>query len=248
MRERDRLILIGGVVVAVLVVAWMFWVSPERKSAATVHGQVATAEQTLSSAQSQLASAQSSKGQYASAYAALVGVGKAVPATPEVPSLIYEINQATATHNVVFQTITAAGGTGGSSSSGSSSSAAAATAGGFTSLPFTFTFTGTFFDLYHLLGRLQSFEVQTPSGKLVVTGRLLTILGATLVPGASSGTTATGNTATPSTLNLTGTITATAYVMPPAAAASASTGTPASTTPGSSTPTTATPAVIQPAP
>jgi Tfp pilus assembly protein PilO len=249
MRERDRLILIGGVVVAVLVVAWMFWVSPERKQATSVHAQVATAQQTLSTAQSQLAAAQGSKAQYASAYSALTGVGKAVPATPEIPSLMYEINQATATHDVTFNSISNSG-----SAAQSGSATATGTPGGFTPLPISFTFTGTFFDLYHLLGRLQSFEVQTPSGKLEVTGRLLTITGATLTPvtdgGAGSSASSTSSSCScghsaPANLKLTGAITATAYVMPPSAPSSGTTGTPATPAAPATTSTPATPAVIR---
>jgi len=238
MRDRDRLILIGAVVVAVLVVSWMFWVSPERKKAATVHDQVATAQQTLSTAQTQLSSAQTSKAQYADAYAALVGVGKAVPPTAEVPSLIYEVNHAAGTHGVGFTSIATANSAAGST--------AAVVPSGFTPMPFQFTFTGTFTDLYHLLGRLQSFEVQTPSGKLVVTGRLLTITSASLaVAGGGSSTPTTGTAGTaPSAVVLTGDVNATAYVLPPTVpttGAATTAGAPP-TTGSSATP--ATPALI----
>ncbi len=240
MQARDRLLLTAGVVLAVLVATWMFWVSPERKAAAAVAAQVTQAQQTLQTAQSQLATAETSKAKYASAYVALVNVGKAVPATPELPSLIYELDQATNVRNVSFDSITAGGGSG--SSSGSSG---AATPSAFTPLPLTFQFTGTFFDLYHLLGRLNSFAVQTKKGTLIVTGRLLTITGATLAPagqGASSSSPAVAGGV------LRGTITADAYVLP----ASATTGSTSGTSPaggpapaaGSSS--TGTPAVIQP--
>lgn len=243
MRDRDRLLLIAGVVVAVLVVAWMFWVSPERKSAAALQQQVATAEQSLSTAQSQLQAAQANKRQYAGAYTALVNVGKAVPATPEVPSLIYELDQASNARDVAFQSITA----GGSGTASSASSAASITAPtGLTPLPFSFIFHGTFFDLYHLLGRLNNFAVQTKTGTLIVTGRLLTIEGATLTPATSSSSSGSTSSA-PSTVELTGTITATAYVLPATPTTSATPTAPATSgTPA--TPSTAAPAVIQPNP
>ena len=119
MRERDRLILIVGVVVAVLIVTWMFWVSPERKAAASVEQQVSAAQSTLSTAQSQLATAQANKDKYGSAYAALVSVGKAVPANPDVPSLIYQLDQASNLRDVEFTSISV-GGAGGAGSSRSS--------------------------------------------------------------------------------------------------------------------------------
>ncbi len=252
MRERDRLILIVGVVVAVLIVTWMFWVSPERKAAASVEQQVSAAQSTLSTAQSQLATAQANKDKYGSAYAALVSVGKAVPANPDVPSLIYQLDQASNLRDVEFTSISV-GGAGGagstastpapastSSSSSSSSSSTAATA-----MPFTFEFDGTFFDLYHLLGRLNSFAVQTKNGSLIVTGRLLTIQSAQLAPSTTSG----GTTSGPSTQILHGTITADAYMLPAPAPASGSSGGGSSTTPPSGGGSTAgTPAVIQSSP
>ena len=61
MRERDRLFLILGVMVAVLVVSWMFWVSPERKTAAGLEAQVTSAQQSLATAQTQLQTAQANK-------------------------------------------------------------------------------------------------------------------------------------------------------------------------------------------
>jgi hypothetical protein len=241
MQGRDRMLLIAGVVLAVLVATWMFWVSPERKKAADVAAQVTQAQQSLNTAQSQLAAAQASKAKYASAYVSLVNVGKAVPATPEVPSLIYELDQAAKVRDVGFTSITTGSGGGGSSSS---SASAASASSGFTALPFNFQFTGTFFDLYHLLGRLNAFAVQTKNGTLRVTGRLLTIQGASLSPVSSAGTAASGSVAGGL---LTGTVTADAYVLTPSTPSSATSGSGASgTAPAGGSSTTGTPAVIQP--
>jgi hypothetical protein len=238
MRERDRLLLTGGVVIAVLIVVWMFVVSPERKSASDAKAQVAAAQQSLASAQSQLATAQGNKQKYSAAYSALVAVGKAVPATSDVPSLIYEIDQASDTHDDAFGLIQSGSGSA-TSSPGSSSAAVSGTPTAFTPLPFQFQFTGTFFDLYHLLGKISSFAVQTKDGTLQVTGRLLTITGASLQP--------FGQGAGGPNQTLNGTVSAVAYVLP--AGATAAVASPAGSTPaapggGTSTPTT--PAVVQP--
>jgi type II secretion system (T2SS) protein M len=244
MQGRDRMLLIGGVVIALLVVTWMFWVSPERKKAADLAAQVTQAQQSLTTAQSQLAAAQASKAKYASAYVSLVNVGKAVPATPEVPSLIYELDQASHVRDVAFNSITTGSGSGGGSSS-SSSAAAAAAPTSFTALPFTFQFTGTFFDLYHLLGRLNAFAVQTKDGTLKVTGRLLTIQGASLTPSQSAAS--PGTSAPVAGGLLTGTVTADAYVLPPTSASSSTSGSGSSgAAPAGGSSTTGTPAVIQP--
>jgi hypothetical protein len=240
MRERDRLLLIGGVVAAVLVVTWMFWVSPERKSAATAKAAVGAAQTALDTAQSQVATAEASKARYAAAYSAMVSIGKAVPASADVPALIYQLDSATNSHDVVFNSITP----GGSSTSSSGSPASSSTvSSGFTALPFTFNFSGTFFDLYHLLGKLNSFAIQRKNGTLNVTGRLLTITGASLSGGTTSSTTS-GSASPDLAQTLHGTITADAYVLAPTTAASTATGGTTATTPATGASTTGTPAVI----
>jgi hypothetical protein len=74
-------------------------------------------------------------------------------------------------------------------------------------MPFTFVFNGSFFDLDHLFGQLNRFTERTSAGQLRISGRLLTIQGVTLGPVSASGAEVTTN-------KLTGTITATAYVLP----------------------------------
>ena len=141
---------------------------------------------------------------YPAAYASLVNLGKAVPTGQEVPSLIVQLAQATNEKQVEFSSITSGGSAGGSSAS--SSAAPAAASAGFTQMPFTFVFNGSFFDLYNLFQQLNHFTLRTSSGSLHVSGRLLTIQGVQAGPETASGEKSGGR--------LTGTITATAYVLP----------------------------------
>jgi hypothetical protein len=76
-------------------------------------------------------------------------------------------------------------------------------------MPFTFVFNGSFFDLEHLFEGLNRFTVRTTSGGLQVSGRLLTIQAVKLAPSGASAKPGEGPTG-----QLTGTITATAYVLP----------------------------------
>jgi hypothetical protein len=247
MTARDRLMLIGIVGLAVLVGAWFMVVAPEREQASKVNAEVQAARQQVSTAESEADSATSSRAQYSTAYASLVSLGQAVPSTPETPGLIYMLDKASHRRDVQFSSIT----TGSSGSSGSSSAAAAAPTAAtatFTQEPFTFVFNGTFVDLYKLLDQLEGFTLQTPSGALRVSGRLLTIDSVSLSPlvegqGSSS--------SKPKSGQLTGTITATAYVLPAgqaalggASAAGPSAATAASAPSTTSPPTTA-PAVIK---
>lgn len=203
MTGRDRIVVIVLATVAVLGAGWMLVVSPEREKASKLGGQVASAQSTLNSAEGELSQARSAQTQYASAYASVVGLGKAVPAQDEVPSLIYQLERASNSKNVEFASITTSGGSGSSSTAAAAPAAASA---GFTAMPFTFIFNGTYFDLEHLFEGLDRFTLRTTSGSLQVSGRLLTIQSVKLTP---IGTTATGGP-----VRLTGTITATAYVLP----------------------------------
>ncbi|HEV2975468.1 MAG TPA: hypothetical protein VGX69_10835 [Solirubrobacteraceae bacterium] len=196
--------LIGIGTLAVLAVVWLLLVAPERDQASKLGAQVSQANAQLAAAESEAASARGAQARYSAAYASVVNLGKAVPPNEEVPALIYQLAQASNQKHVEFNSIT----TGAGSSAGAASSASAtpaAAAAGFTQMPFTFVFNGSFSDLYHLFQQLNGATVQTASGGLQVSGRLLTLQGVKLEPKggseASSGL-------------LTGTITATAYVLP----------------------------------
>jgi hypothetical protein len=229
MTSRDRMVLIGVSVLAVIGAVWLFAVAPEREQASKLSAKVSAARAELASAESQVASARQSQSKYAAAYASIVSLGKAVPPSQEVPSLIYELDQASNSKKVEFSSIAGGSGSAGGTSSGpsgssSGSAGAGATAGGFTAMPFTFVFTGSYADLYNLFGQLNRFTMRTASGGLQVNGRLLTIQGMSLAPVASTGA-STGKAGE----ELSGTITATAYVLPAAQGLTAG-ATPASPT------------------
>jgi hypothetical protein len=237
---RDRLVLIGVIALALLGAVWLLVVSPERSKASKLNSEVSAASAQLASAQGDAASAHAAQQRYSAAYSSVVSLGKAVPASEEVPSLMYQIAQATNEKHVQFNAITTGGGAGSSSSASSAASpvAAAAASAGFTQMPFTFVFGGSFNDLYHLFQQLNTATVRTSSGGLQVSGRLLTLQAVKLEPAGTEG----------SSRQLTGTITATAYVLPASQGltAGATPSTPA--TPGSATSTPSSSAGATPAP
>jgi hypothetical protein len=236
MTGRDRMVLVGVILLAALGGVWMFVVSPERSKAGEVQTQVSTAKTQLSTAEGQLATARTAQSQYAAAYASVVSLGKAVPPSDEVPSLIYQLSQASNQKDVQFASITSSGAT--PSSSSSTASAAGSVAASFTPMPFTFVFEGGFFDLEHLFKQLTSFTATTADGEVKVSGRLLTIQSVKLAPVTTGGAEQSKTQAA----KLTGTITATAYVLP------ASQGLTGSATPASPTGAGATPASTTGAP
>ncbi len=236
MTGRDRIVIVVLAALAVVAAAWLLVLAPEREKASKVGAEVSTAQTQLTTAESEVNAARSAEAGYPAAYTSLVSLGKAVPTGQEVPSLILQLEQASNRKQVEFSSITSGGGSG-----SSTSAAAAVAAAGFTQMPFTFVFSGSFFDLYKLFQQVNRFTLRTSSGSVEVSGRLLTIQGVQLAPEASSGP------GTPSS-RLTGTITATAYVLPASqgvtGGATATSPTGAQTTSSSASSSPATPAVI----
>ncbi len=241
MTTRDRSVLIAVVLLAVMGAAWMLVVSPERQRANTVDSHVSAAKAQLSTAEGELADSRAAESRYTTAYASLVSLGKAVPVGYEVPALILQLSVASHQKNVDFASIAATSG----ASSGTASSAAAASTG-LTQMPFTFVFNGGFFDLERLFAQLTKLTERTPTGALRVSGRLLTIQSVKLAPVAGEGTKGSNG-------QLTGTVTATAYVLPASAGASTSaastsgSASPAASTSGASASPTA-PAIVRAGP
>jgi Tfp pilus assembly protein PilO len=205
MTGRDRTVVIVLAVLALLAGGWMLIVSPKRKEAKAIEAKVSTAQSEVSTAEGQLTDARAAQAQYSTSYAAVVNLGKAVPPSEEVASLLYQLEEASNLRNVSFNSIVS--GASGSSSSSAATPAAttAAASSGFTQMPFTFVFSGGFFSLERLFKQLTSFTTHQGPSALRVSGRLLTIQSVKLSP---------ENGPTGKTQTLTGTVTATAYVLP----------------------------------
>lgn len=240
MTGRDRMVLIAVVVLVALGAAWMLVVSPERKKADELGTKVAAAQTQLATAESAVSSARVAQSQYAAAYTAIVNLGKAVPPSQEVPALIDQLAQASNQKRINFTSITSTGTAGAATSPSTSTStsspasaASVASAAAPAPVPFSFVFEGSYFDLEHLLNRLTDFTTLTPSGDLQVSGRLLTIQSVALAPGVAA------EGAKGTTSDLTGSITATAYMMPAGEGVTAAGGTTAAA-PGAASPASST--------
>ena len=116
-------------------------------------------------AESQVASARSAQAQYAAAYASIVSLGKAVP--PERGSAVADLPARAGVQPEERRILLD------HRRRGSGVERARAprrrprgrgAAAGFTQMPFTFVFNGSFFDLYHLFQQLERFTVRTTSG------------------------------------------------------------------------------------
>jgi hypothetical protein len=253
MTGRDRIVIMVVLAVGAVVAGWMLVVSPKRQEAGSLSTKISAEQSQLDGARSQLAAGQSARTAFAGQYAQLAKLGEAVPPDDDVPSLIYQVQNAAQGAKVSFRGLQLSGAgassssapatssSSKSSSSGSAGSSSTSTASqlppgaavGAAGLPteqFTFTLAGNFFHLADFFNRLQSFVTNRGSA-LLISGRLMTINGISLVP---------GSTGFPQT---TASISATTYIVPatqgpfggatpagPATAPQARTSAPASST------------------
>jgi Tfp pilus assembly protein PilO len=199
---RDRTVLIVLGFVAVLAAAWFLAISPKRKDAADLSSKIAAAQQRLQTAQATATSAEAAHKAYSSDYATIARLGKAVPVDDDVPSLLYQLETTAHDSHVDFRSIKAnasasaptsvaanntaavASATGNASSTTPSTSAASAAlppgvtvgAAGFPTMPFSFDFQGSYFDMQGFLKSLDNLT-SVNGKKISVKGRLLTVDG-----------------------------------------------------------------------
>src|SRR5262249_28467663 len=151
----------------------------------------------LDTARSQLAAGESARKAFAGQYAQLAKLGEAVPPDDDVPSLIYQVQNAAQGAKVSFRGLQLGSSGAGSSSSSSSSSTpgsspattapaqlppgAAVGAAGLPTEQFPSTLTGNFSPLADFFNRLQNF-VTSRGSTLLISGRLMTINAINLSP------------------------------------------------------------------
>lgn len=186
MSQRDRTIFAVVVLLVVLAGGWFFVIQPKRQQASKLGAQLSTAQSELSSVQAQVAGDQAAKSAFGRNYTTLARLGEAVPTNDNVPSLVYQLQNAASGSKVDFRGLTLNPASSSSSTTPTTSSSAsqAATAAlppgaavgeaGFPIEPFTFTFQGNFFHLSNFFHRLQQFVVAN-NNTVAVSGRLMTL-------------------------------------------------------------------------
>jgi Tfp pilus assembly protein PilO len=241
--SRDRILISTIVAAAILAGFWIGILGPKRAEAGKLSEQLATQQDRLSKAQAGAAQANAARARYNADYSAVATLGKAVPSTDGVPSLLYQIDSAAHGAKIDFETFTSSGaaasgaaatatpatpapasGTSGTSGStaapatgaatGTTATPATATASTPAPMPLSFAFAGSFLDMQRLVDRLNRF-VQINGTDVRVSGRLLSVNDISLAPDAGGRT-------------VKATISALAYTMPAAAAVSG-TSSPAAT-------------------
>jgi hypothetical protein len=256
MTASDRIVLIVIVAVAALAGFWFLAVSPKRAESKKQDAALATAQQRLTTAEASASSATAAKQRYANDYATVARLGKAVPVDDDVPSLVYQLQSTAAHENINFRSIqlSTSGASAAPAAAATQSAAVASTTGatpastastassalppgatvgaaGFPTMPFSFTFDGSFFRMGHFLHQLDELT-KVGDDSISVKGRLLTVDGVALKAGPKGFP------------DVTTTVAVTAYLLPSdegltagaTAGAAPSTGTasPAGTTPTAS--------------
>jgi hypothetical protein len=179
---RSTKLLIPAVIAVAAVAAYWFMVlSPKREELTKLDAEITRQESAATQAEQQAASYEEAKGNYRKNYTTVARLGKAVTADDDVRSLLVQLDSAAKRSKVAFRALTLSGG-------GSSQPAATASTGsgglapapgtvpvgsaGFSAMPFSFTFSGSFFRLSDFFSRLERF-VTVQNDNIDVTGRLL---------------------------------------------------------------------------
>jgi Tfp pilus assembly protein PilO len=103
--DRDRKILIGLIPLLVLGAFWFLLMAPKRKEAADAGAEAQKQEMRLEQAQAQADAVTDDKSDFAANYSELVRLGKAVPATVDMPSLIVQLDLAARGTGIRFSRI-----------------------------------------------------------------------------------------------------------------------------------------------
>lgn len=169
-------------VVAVIAAVAAFYVmvlSPKREEVTRLDAEISKQESAADQFEQQAAAYGKAKANYRANYTTIARLGKAVPADDDVRSLLVQINSAAERSEVSFRALSVAGaGTpvapGAAPVTGLASAPGAVPvgSGGFSAMPFTFSFSGSFFRLSDFLNRLERF-VTVENDRIDVTGRLL---------------------------------------------------------------------------
>ncbi len=181
--DRKTIALVALAGIALLAALWMLVISPKRDERAQVRDNVAAQQDRLQAAQTQLASYEVARKQFPAKFKELKTLDKAVPSRAAISSLLRQLQRrANASNSDLRLVALKAGGAAAPAPTDGSAPVAPITPGatvgpdGLAALPFTFEFSGEYFDLRNILQTVRR-SVSVSKDKIKVGGRLLTIDG-----------------------------------------------------------------------
>jgi Tfp pilus assembly protein PilO len=171
---------------------WFLALAPKREQIAKLDSDIAAKQKVLEQSEDQVASYTKAKGNYRANYAKVARLGKAVTSDDDVRSLIVQLDDAARRSKVEFTKLNVGEGGGGTSADTGAAAAAPGTvapppgsvpvgSAGFSAMPFSLSFKGTYFNLSEFFTRLERF-VTVENRKIDVTGRLLLLGNITVTP------------------------------------------------------------------
>jgi Tfp pilus assembly protein PilO len=105
--DRDRKIAMVLAPLVLLAGYWFFVISPKREEAAKLGERLTQSQEARDTAQSQLGQLEGSKTSYAKDYETVVRLGKAIPATLDMPSLLVQLESASKGTGINFSRVRA---------------------------------------------------------------------------------------------------------------------------------------------
>jgi Tfp pilus assembly protein PilO len=107
MTDRDRKILMALIPLVVIGAYWFLLLAPKREEAATVQDQLAQAETVRDTAQQKASSLAGAKASYSADYATIIRLGKSIPTSVDMPSLLVQLDRAARGTGIKFSDIKA---------------------------------------------------------------------------------------------------------------------------------------------
>jgi hypothetical protein len=182
---RSPKILIPALATVAAVAAFYFLaLAPKREEAARLDKGIAAQRAELEQARSQVETYERARSNYKTNYKTLTRLGKAVPADDDVRSLLVQLDDAAKRSKVDFHSINVGAGVTSATPATADAAATAASglapapgtvpvgSAGFSAMPFSFGFEGSFFRLSDFFNRVEDF-VTVENNHIDVTGRLL---------------------------------------------------------------------------
>ena len=191
--SRDRKILLALIPLALVAAYWFLLLSPKREESAGIQDQLTQAQSERDTAAQRLAGLSAAKNSFGRDYATVVYLGKSIPTSVDMPSLMVQLDRAARGTGIRFSSIKTGDRAATTSpnkapAASTSTSTSAPAAGGTTpaangaggsqasldSVPLDFEFNGSYFDLADFFHRMKRF-VRVSNDRILVRGRLMTI-------------------------------------------------------------------------
>ena len=105
MSAQNRTVLGVVAIVAVMAGFWFLLLAPKRADISAANDQIAQAESRRDAAQASAAQAEQSRASYATDYATVARLGKAVPADDDIASLVYQLESIARANKIDFRAV-----------------------------------------------------------------------------------------------------------------------------------------------